>query len=216
MHTTRNSFAVAWQLFKLHWRSLLGAEAVLLGFGIVLELSVVGVSHLAHSWNVDAAGVVINVVLHAAFLLVFSGVLASTHRLASSLVDGDASASLGIADAFSIGPSYLLANLVYVFATLVGLAALLLPGIYVAARLAFFRHSLLANRCSALQALRNSALMTKADGVRLAIPTAAALALNLAGAAAGGIGFFISWPVTVLACAQRFHVLRARAAAGLS
>ncbi|HSY49485.1 MAG TPA: hypothetical protein VLC46_11785 [Thermoanaerobaculia bacterium] len=204
-HSAKADFISAWHLFTRHWRELVTAELVLFALWVILELSVVAVSRLAAAAGWIPAGIAVNVALHAAFLLVFSGFLVGLHRIALDIVDGGAPTLITLTHFLKIGPAYLLALTLYGLAVIAGSLALVLPGIYLAVRFAFFGQILASRKASAVSALRDSAALSAGRWWSTFVLLFFALALNLLGAAILGLGFFVTFPVTLLAATLRFR-----------
>ncbi len=184
---------------------LVAAEIILFALWVILEVSVVAVTRLAAAVDQVPAGTTVNVALHVGFLLLFSGLLVGLHRIALNAVDGGAPTLSTLTHFLKIGPTYLLALALYWLAVLAGTLALVLPGIYLAVRFAFFGQVLAFRRASAFSALRDSAALCTGRWWSLFVLFFLALALNLLGAAMLGLGFFVSFPVTLLAATVRFR-----------
>jgi len=204
-HSAKPDFVAAWQLFTRHWRVLVAAELVLLALWVILEVSVIAVTRLAAVAGWVQAGIVVNVVLHVAFLLLFSGLLVGLHGIALEIVDGDAPTLTTLTHFLKVGPTYLLALALYWLMVLAGTLALVLPGIYLAVRFAFFGEILASRKASAFSALRDSAALCTDRWWSLFVLFFLAFALNLLGAAMLGLGFFVTFPVTLLATTLRLR-----------
>lgn len=137
-HSAKADFAAAWQLFTRHWRVLVAAEFVLFALWVILEVTVVAVTRLAAAIGWVPAGIAVNVTVHVAFLLIFSGLVVGLHRIALDVVDGGAPTLSTLTHFLKVGPTYLLALALYCLAVFAGTVALVLPGIYLAVRFAFF------------------------------------------------------------------------------
>jgi len=205
-----HDFRAAWRLFKFRWRVLCCAVLALFATWALLEIIVIGVSLSAASLNLTVFGATINVILHLGFLVIFSGLLLGLHRIALDIVEGgDPSLSLltySIAD----GPAYLLALTLYWTMVAAGML-MVVPGVFVAVRYAFFGQILASKPISALAALREAASLAENRWRALFSLFLIAAALNLAGACLLGIGLMVSYPVTLLATTQRFCSLRREA-----
>lgn len=187
---------IAWRLYKLHRRVLIPSVLVLFGSWACLELSVVALHRL---------GVVLNVVLHLAFLILFSGLMVGLHRIALQALENAHAPTLKSLTAWlARGPSYLLALCLYLTAVAAGLALLVVPGVYLAVRYAFFGHVLAGRPASALDALREAASLSRGRWWTLFRLLLAVAALNLAGAALLGLGLLVSFPVALLATSNLF------------
>jgi len=184
---------------------LVAAELVLLTLWVILEVSVVAVTRLAAVSGWVPAGTIVNVALHIAFVLVFSGVVVGLHRIAIEIVDGGAPTLSTLTHFLKAGPAYLLALTLYWLAVLAGTLALVLPGIYLAVRFAFFGQILASGKATAISALRDSAALCAGRWRSMSLLFFLSLALNLLGAAILGLGFFVTFPVTLLAATLRFR-----------
>ena len=205
IHAAKTDFAAAWHLFTRHWRVLIAAELILFALWVILEVSVVAVSRLAAAAGWVPAGIVVNVALHIAFVLVFSGVVVGLHRIAIEIVDGGAPTLITLTHFLKVGPAYLLALTLYWLMVLAGTLTLVLPGIYLAVRFAFFGQILASGKASAFSALRDSAALCTGRWRSMFVLFFLSLALNLLGAAVLGLGFFVTFPVTLLATTLRFR-----------
>jgi hypothetical protein len=144
-------FKLAWQRFKRHPRPFLIASLALFASWAGLEIAVVALQR----W-----GVALNIALHIGFLFLFSGLMVGVHRMALEVVEDrpatlrDLTASLGRA------PTLLGAATLYALAVLAGFLLLVLPGVYVAVRYAFFAQVIAASDASAVDALRGAGALS--------------------------------------------------------
>ncbi len=198
---TRATLRIAWRLFQLHWRVFLLSELILFGSWVSLELAVAMLHRL---------GGALNIVLHLAFLLLFSGLMVGTHDMALLVVDGRAPTLESLTRHLARGPSYLLAIYLYSAAVAGGLLLFAVPGVYLAVRYALFGHVLAAHGGSALDALRDAASLSRGSFWELFGFLLVVTALNIAGAAVLGLGLLITFPVTLLAISSVFRTLQHR------
>ncbi len=194
----RTHLRIAWCAFKLHRRVLVLSVFILVGSWVILELTVVALHRF---------GVVLNVVLHLAFLVLFAGLMVGIHSIALQAVDGRSPTLKSLTSLLARGPTYLLALCLYCLAVAGGLLLLVVPGVYFAVRYALFGHVLAAGQASALEALRAAGSLSQGrwwvvSGLLLAVS-----ALNIAGAALLGLGLLISFPIALLATASLFRTL---------
>ena len=201
---SKSPLRTAWNLFTVHWFVFIATELAMLGAWLVLEIAVVSVQKL----NVTASiGWAIWLALHLIFLRIFAGLTLGLHSMALQIVDRGTPTMSSIFTHRPAGSSYLLAFSVYWVGVIVGLCIFILPGILLAVRWCFFRQILASQPSSGRTALHKAALL--ADGhwwpiFRLVLMT---VALNIAGAALLGIGFFVSYPVTALWTALFYRTL---------
>ena len=198
---------IGWRAFKLHWRIFVLSMLVLFASWLSLELAVVALQRL---------GVVVNVALHMAFLVVFSVLMVGIQNIALQTVDGRIPTLKGMSELPARGPSYLLALLLYIVAVAGGLLLLVVPGLYLAVRYALFGQVLACKQASALQALREAGSISQGQRWPLFGLLLAAAALNIVGAAMLGLGLAISFPVALLAISSFFRALQHRSPPTLS
>lgn len=103
-----------------HWRVFVPSVLVLFASWVCLELAVI---------TLHRFGIVLNVVLHLAFLLLFSGLMVGMHSMAVEVIDGRVPTLRSLTDLLERGPSYLLALCLYFAAVVGGLVLLVVPGI---------------------------------------------------------------------------------------
>jgi len=190
---------IAWCAFKLHWRVFVLSELILFGSWVSLELAVVTLHRL---------GVALNVILHLAFLALFSGLMMGILSMALQVVDGGVPTLKCLTGLLSRGPRYFLALCLYLTAVIGGLLLLGAPGVYLAVRYALFGHVLATKKVSPLDALRHAGSLSQGHWWALFGFFLEVTALNLAGAALLGLGLLISFPVALLATSSLFRALQ--------
>jgi hypothetical protein len=196
---------IAWCAFEAHWRVFVLATLVLFGAWAGLELAVATLHRL---------GVALNVVLHLAFLVLFSGLMVGFHGIALQAIEGRAPTLKDLTGLLARGPTVLLAWCLYCLAVAAGLVLLVVPGVHIAVRYSLFGHVLASRQASALDALREAGSLAQGRWWALCRCLLAVAALNLAGAAILGLGLFISLPVGLLATASLFRALQRQAGTG--
>jgi uncharacterized membrane protein len=172
---------------------------ILFASWVVLEVAVV---------TLQRFGIVVWLVLHLAFFVFFSGLLAGLHRMALETVEGKAPRLANLTALLGRGPTVLLAFSIYLVAVLSGLVLLVVPGIYVAVRYALFGQILAARSTTALEALRDAAALAEGRWWMLCLFLLLVLFLNLAGAAILGLGLLITFPVSLLAASDLFRSIQ--------
>lgn len=191
-------FRIAWLAFKLHWLVLIVSTLLLFGSWVALEVTVISLQRL---------GVGLNIVLHAVFLLVFSGLMVGIHHISIQIIDGASPTLRSLTGLFVRAPSYLLAICLYFMAVVAGLIILVLPGIFLAVRYGLFGQVLGSRRVSALEALHEAASLSTGRWWNLFRFFLMVVVLNIAGAAILGVGLLITFPVTLLATTSLFRSL---------
>jgi hypothetical protein len=166
---------------------------------VALELSVVAL----HGF-----GVVLNLLLHLAFLVFASGLMVGLHGMAMEAVDGRVPHLRLLTVSLQRGPSYLLAFCLYFVSVVVGLLLLVVPGVYVAVRYALFGQVHATKQASALESLRDAGSFSHGQWWGVCRVLLATLALNLGGAALLGLGLVVSFPVSLLVASSLFRTLQ--------
>jgi uncharacterized membrane protein len=192
-------FDSGWRLFKS--RASVFVVSVLLLFlsWVALEIAVVFLHRL---------GFAVWLVLHLAWLFLFSGMLVGLHVMALKSIDGGIPRIVDLFGSLERGPAYLLALTIYCLAVSGGLVLLILPGIYLAIRYCLFAQVITDTSASALAALRKAAALAHGNWTPLGALFLIAFLLNIAGMALLGIGLIISFPVSLLAIAGFYRSLQ--------
>jgi uncharacterized membrane protein len=188
-------FGIGWKAFRAHPRVFVISMLILFASWVALEVSVVALQRL---------GLVVWLILHLAFFVFFSGLMLGLHRMALEAVDGKAPKLANLAALLGRGPTFLFAFCIYSAVVVVGLVLLVVPGIYVAVKYALFGQVLAAKSTSALDALRDAAVLSDGRWWTLFPLLLMALLLNLAGLALLGLGLFITFPVSLLATSDLY------------
>ena len=150
-------------------------------------------------------GVLLDVLLHLAFLLFFSGLTAGLIVISLEVLSGRAPDFGTLFRSLHRGPQFLLAFLLYTFGAALGLMLLVVPGIYFAVRYALFAPVLATTHSSALQSLRKAAALSQGCWWLIFLFLLRLFLLNLLGAAFLGLGLLITVPVSVLATASLYR-----------
>ena len=90
---------------------------------------------------------------------------------------------------------------------MIGLALLIVPGLYLASRLALFSFRLVDGAANLLGSFRDSAALTHGVLGQLALLLVALFLLNVLGACVLGLGLFITIPLSVLMLADVYRQL---------
>ena len=174
----------------------------MVGAWVVLEIVVVAAQSL---------GILTWALAHIAFLLSFAGM--EVGLLNVSLAFQDAR-NPTLADAFrhlNLGPPFLAGQLLYLAVVLVGLVFLVVPGIFLAARLSLFSFQIAARDSGVLRSFRQSAELTRGATGRLSVILVALVVFNLFGAALLGLGLVVTVPLSVLTMVSIHRQLSATA-----
>lgn len=106
--------------------------------------------------------------------------------------------------------SYLLAAVLYVLAVAAGLLLLIIPGLLLGVRYAFFGFLIVDKKLDGITALRRSAEITRGVTAELLLFGLLLLGVNLLGALALGVGLLATLPTSAIAAAYVYRRLLAR------
>jgi hypothetical protein len=192
-------FQTGWRLFKSHASVFVVSMFLLFLSWVILQVAVVVLHRL---------GLAVWLVLHLAWLFLFSGMLVGLHVMALKSVDGEIPRLADLFASLERGPAYLLALGIYFLAVSCGLALLIVPGIYLAIRYCLFAQIITDTAASALPALRKAAQLAHGNWAPLGALFLVAFLLNIGGMALLGVGLVISFPVSLLAIAGFYRSLQ--------
>jgi hypothetical protein len=133
-----------------------------------------------------------------AFFILFAGLEAGLLRICLALSDGGDARYRDVFSVLGLGPTFLSAQLLYLGLVVFGLALLVVPGVYVAARYSLFGFAVAAGERDIIESLRKSSALTAGVRGRLAAIVAALLLLNILGAALLGVGLLATIPFSML------------------
>lgn len=186
----RTAVSFAWPTFKIHWRLFLGIMFLVLLAWAALEVVVI---------TGQRFGILLWIAAHLAFLIFFAHLEAGLLRVCLLLRDNGEPA---FADAFAVplwlSTNFLVAEVLYLLIFAIGLALLIVPGIYFGARYAFFCYSLASGDPSIANAFRSAARVSASAIPPLSAILAGSLLFNLLGGAILGVGVLVTLPVSVL------------------
>lgn len=95
---------------------------------------------------------------------------------------------------FNLFPSYFCAHVLNGLAVLVGLALLIVPGIWIATKFAFYRFNVLDKGLTGVEALKLSSQLAEGYKWRIFLFMVVAILINILGLLAFGIGFLVTVP----------------------
>ncbi len=192
----------AWSAYRRRWRLLTGVLLAMLGAWVALEVIVVTTQRL---------GILAWALAHIAFFFCFAGMEVGLLRISLALQDGRNPRFADAFKHFNLGPGFLAGQLLYLAMVLAGLVLLIVPGIFIAARLALFGFQIAAGEGGVLRGLKLSADLTRGATTRLAATLITLFVFNLLGAALLGVGLFVTVPISVLMMASIDRQLSATA-----
>ena len=192
-------FETGWRLFKSRASVFVVSMLLLFLSWVSVEIAVVFLHRL---------GFAVWLVLHLAWLFLFSGMLVGLHVMALKSVDGENPRVGDLFGSLERGPAYLFALSIYCLTVSGGLVLLIVPGIYLAIRYCLFAQIITDTSASALSALRKAAALARGSWAPLGSLFLIAFLLNIAGTALLGIGLIVSFPVSLLAIAGFYRSLQ--------
>ncbi len=194
----RGALGFGWTAFRTRPGLCAGIFGTLFAAWALLEIFVVATHRL---------GVGVNLGLHLLFLLFFSGLKLGFFRIALSLEAGGAPGYGDLFASLAGGPRLLGVGLLYLSGVILGIGALVVPGVYLAMRFSQVGFAMAAEDLGVGASLRRSAELTRGALPELLGFSALLVAINVAGAALLGVGLVVSVPVTVLAMASVYRQL---------
>jgi len=192
----------AWSAYGKRWRLLTSVLLAMLGAWVVLEVLV---------FTTQRLGILVWALEHIAFLLCFAGIEVGLLRIGLALEDGRKARLADAFNHFSLAPSFLAGQLLYLAMVIAGLVLLVVPGILVAARFALFGFQNASGESGVLRSFKQSWNLTRGATSRLAASLITLFVFNLLGAALLGVGLFVTVPISVLMMASINRQLSAAA-----
>jgi uncharacterized membrane protein len=193
-------FRTGWRAFRAQPGVFVASLLILFASWAALEVSVIALHRF---------GVVLDVLLHLAFLVVFSGLAAGLVAIALEVLSERKGSLETLFSLLARGPRVLLGACLYLLGTVAGLILLVVPGIYLAVRWALFGMVLATRDATAVESLRAAGSLSEGRWPAMCGFLARVLLLNLAGAAVLGVGLLVTVPVTLLATGSLFRTLEA-------
>lgn len=165
---------------------------------VVVVLGGAAARHVARDYSLW-----IRIGLYMSVLLAQSLMSLGVSSAAFTIATGKRQRLSCLADGVPILVPYLIAELITIYAVVLGTVALIVPGIWIAVRLQFAIFVLLDHPCGPVDALRQSLDLTRKKVFSVLKLDIALLAINIAGALCFGVGLLVTVPLSavVLACA---------------
>jgi uncharacterized membrane protein len=185
----RHAVDFAWPTLKKRFSLFTSVLLTILAAWVVLEVVVIAGQRF---------GIVLWAAMHLAFLIFLAGVELGLLQICRAFRDGKVPA---FADTFAylpLGPKFLAAQILYLLFIVVGLLLLIVPGIYLGIRYAFFGFRFADGETDLLRCFQQSAILSQGATPGLLWILAALLVFNLLGASLLGLGLLITVPLSVL------------------
>jgi hypothetical protein len=182
----------AWTAYTQHFQLFAAMLVAILGGWVALEILAFSVSQMG------IVGIIISVVAHLAFGVFFAGMSAGLLRMCLTIRRGEQPSLAEGFGSFADGPKLLVAQVAYTLAVTLGIALLVVPGLYVAARWLFYPFPLVSERMGVMDGFKRAADATDGAIVGAATLFGAILVLNLVGACVVGLGLLVTIPMSLL------------------
>jgi len=184
--------------FKMRFRLFAGLLLTLAGAWVILEVAVILGHRLGIWWWIIA---------HLLFLFFFAGVELGFLEICLALFDGKDPTFGAAFTHLTLGPKFLVGQILYMLMVLGGLLVLVFPGVYVAVRYGFLGFCMADGEVDPMGSLKQSATITTGSTGRLFCLLFALLLFNLLGASLLGIGLFLTVPLSALTVAAVYRQL---------
>jgi hypothetical protein len=194
----RHALGFAWSTYKQRWSLFTAMLLTMVGAWVALELIVIAGQRLGLVWWAVA---------HVAFFLAFAGLEVGFLRVCLACYDGAAPTYADLFGLWAAGPRFFAAQLLYLVLVVVGLALLVIPGVYLGVRYALVGFCLADGETQLLRAFQHSARLSRGTVLSLVAIGGALLVLNVLGASLVGLGLFITVPPSGLVMAAVFRQL---------
>ena len=194
----RGAAGFAWRTFKKRFGLFMGIVLTVCGAWVVLEVVVIAGQRFGIVWWAAA---------HLLFLTFFAGMEAGLFAICLEIYDrGEPT----FADSFrrlAWGPKFLTAQLIYLVLVAAGLVLLVVPGLYLGVRYAWFGFSLVDGRSDMPRALQHSAQVSEGAKFSLLALIVWLVVFNMLGACLLGVGLFVTAPMSALMMAAVYRQL---------
>lgn len=197
--TIGNALKAGFALFKQRWPLWIGVTL----FTLLLPWIPKGLEHVVSK---DA-----HLILLILFVIsVIFGILVDMgfNTLALKAARGEPYEFGDFFSRFHLFPSYFCAHVLNGLAVLVGLLLLIIPGIWIATKFAFYRFYVLDKGVTGVEALKRSSQLAEGSKWHIFLFMVAAVLINILGLLAFGIGFLITVPWIGLAWTTIYLILK--------
>jgi uncharacterized membrane protein len=197
----REAFRFAWPTYKKRVGLFAAILLTILGAWVALELVVIAGQRF---------GILLWLVAHLAFLVFVAGVKAGFLAICLDLYDGQEPAFADTFKALALGPKFLAGQIVYVLMVAAGLLLLVVPGVYLGVRYAFFSLCMVDGDRDLVRSFQESAILSSGMETSLLKILVVLLVLNVLGASLLGLGLFVTVPLSFLMLTAVYRQLSTR------
>jgi len=195
----REAFSFASKTYKSHYPLFIASMLTFFACWVLLETVVIEGQKL---------GIILWVVAHLAFFIVFAGLEVGFIQISLALVDRQEVSYSSLFCTLASGGSFFLGQLLYLSICLVGFVLLIVPGFYWGTQYAMNGFCMVANSTNPTIALRESVRISKNSKFPIFVFIIVIALLNLLGTSLLGVGLLVSVPISVLMKASVFRQLK--------
>lgn len=195
----REAFSFARKTYKSHFPLFIASILTFFASWVLLEIVVIEGQKL---------GIILWLVAHLTFFMVFAGLEAGLIQISLALVDGQEVSYSNLFSHLASGGSFFLGQLLYLSICLVGFALLIIPGFYWGTQYAMNGFCMVANSTNPTVALQDSVQISKNSKFPIFVFIIVIALLNFLGASLLGVGLLVSVPISVLMKASVFRQLK--------
>lgn len=197
----RQAISFAWSSFKKRYRLFTTILLTIFGAWVVLEIVVIAGQRL---------GIWLWIAAHLAFLIFFAGIEVGFLQICNTLYDGGEPTFADTFKCLDLGPKFLVCQIIYFLIVVIGLALLIIPGLYLGARYALFSFCLATGETDLVRSFQQSTSLSLGAKRSLLTILISLLVLNLLGASVLGLGLFVTVPLSVLVMTAIYRQLSTR------
>jgi len=192
----RTAYEFAWGIYKENFGLLVACMLTLLASWVILEVIVV-----AGQWY----GVILWLIAHVSFFIIFAGLEIGFIRLCLALHDGGKAQYSDLFHELRNGVKFLIVQLAYFSTVLIGSVLLIVPGGYLGTKFTFHAYFFLEGNPTLNQSFKKSANLSQNSMWFLFWFSALIFLFNLVGASILGIGLILTFPLSIL---MKVHIYR--------
>jgi hypothetical protein len=197
----RQAVNFAWPTFKQHYGLFTAILLTIVGAWVALEIVVIAGQRFGIVWWVVA---------HVAFFILFAGIEVGFLRICLALYDGGKPTFADTFRHLALGPKFLASQVLYLLMVVVGLALLVVPGVYLGVRYALVGVCMAAGEANLIRSFQRSAVLSRGTTTYLLAILVTLVVLNVLGASLLGLGLFITVPLSVLTMVAVYRQLSTR------
>jgi len=197
----REAFHFAWKVYKEQFGLFTACMLTFFATWVVLEIIVIAGQRFG-VWLWAAA--------HISFFIVFAGMEVGFIQICLALYDGKQVRYADLFRELRLGVNFFLVQFVYFVIVLVGLALLIVPGVYLGTRFTFYAFSFAEGKPNLKQSFQESEVISRDSIGFLFWFSVLVILMNLAGASLLGIGLLLTVPLSILMKVDIYRQMKGR------